>query len=205
MHAIGVASAALLGVTALTFTASAALAGNDDDSGDGGRDSGRSNSNITSFGFNVQPQTIEAGGRLRLNAESCDSVTRVSSGVFDTVTIPSGQSSATALVDRDAKAGAVYEVTFQCGNESGRTELTIATDRSDTDSDTNTNTNSSTHTTRDQVSVPVTAQRGVRAGVGGSSGGGFDLKEIGLGTALIAGCVGTAWHMTRRRTAADDS
>jgi hypothetical protein len=48
-------------------------------------------------------------------------------------------------------------------------------------------------------------QRGVKAGVGGSSGGGFDLKEIGLGTALIAGCVGTAWSMTRRRVTDEES
>lgn len=61
MHAIRVASAALLGVSALTLSATAALAGNSDGDSDGGRDSGRGN-NITSFGFNVQPQGIAAGG-----------------------------------------------------------------------------------------------------------------------------------------------
>jgi hypothetical protein len=193
MHAIRVASAALLGVTALTLSASAALAGNGDGNSDGGRDSGRGNNNITSFGFNVQPQSVAAGGRLRLNAESCDSATRVSSGVFDTVTIPKGQSSATALIDEDARAGAVYQVTFQCGNESGHTELTIASGRSDTGG----------HTDSTQLPVPV--QRGAKAGVGGSVGGGFDLKEICLGTALIAGCVGTAWSMSRRRATDDES
>lgn len=193
MRAIRVASAALLGVTALTLSASVALAGNGDENGNG--DSGRGNNNITSFGFNVQPQTVSAGGRLRLNAESCNSVARVSSGVFDTVTIPKGQSSTTALVDADARAGAVYEVTFQCGNESGHTELTIADGRSDN------NTNPA------HVPVPVTVPelRGVKAGVGGSVGGGFDLREIGLGTALIGGCVGTAWYMARRHTADDDA
>ncbi|MCX4593911.1 hypothetical protein OG585_05685 [Streptomyces sp. NBC_01340] len=193
MHAIRVASAALLSVTALTLSASAALAGNGDGNSDGGRDSGRGNNNITSFGFNVQPQSVAAGGRLRLNAESCDSVTRVSSGVFDTVTIPKGQSSATALIDGDARAGAVYEVTFQCGNESGHTELTIASGRSETGG----------HTGQSQLPAPV--QRGAKAGVGGSVGGGFDLKEICLGTALIAGCVGTAWSMSRRRATDDES
>ncbi|WP_217567702.1 hypothetical protein [Streptomyces sp. GbtcB7] len=188
MHAIRVASAALLGATALTLSATAALAGNGDGNSDGGRDSGRGNNNITSFGFNVQPQSIAAGGRLRLTAESCDSVARVSSEVFDTVTIPKGQSSATALIDADARAGSVYQVTFQCGNESGHTELTIAPGRAGTN-----------YSDPTQVQVPASVQRGVKAGVGGSSGGGFDLKEIGLGTALIAGCVGTAWSMTRRR------
>lgn len=198
MHAIRVASAALLGVTALTLSATAALAGNgdgdSDSSRDSSRDSGRGNNNITSFGFNVQPQSIAPGGRLRLTAESCDSVARVSSEVFDTVTIPKGQSSATALIDGDARAGSVYQVTFQCGNESGHTELTIAPGRSGT-----------TYSDPTQVQVPASVQRGVKAGVGGSSGGGFDLKEIGLGTALIAGCVGTAWSMTRRRVTDEES
>ncbi|MER5339664.1 hypothetical protein ABT030_04860 [Streptomyces mirabilis] len=197
MHAIRVASAALLGVSALTLSATAALAGNSDGDSDGGRDSGRDSgrgNNITSFGFNVQPQSIAAGGRLRLTAESCDSVARVSSEVFDPVTIPKGQSSATALIDGDARAGSVYQVTFQCGNESGHTELTIAPGRSGT-----------TYSDPTQVQVPASVQRGVKAGVGGSSGGGFDLKEIGLGTALIAGCVGTAWSMTRRRVTDEES
>ncbi|MFG2361452.1 hypothetical protein ACGFY3_07345 [Streptomyces mirabilis] len=197
MHAIRVASAALLGVSALTLSATAALAGNSDGDGDGGRDSGRDSgrgNKITSFGFNVQPQSIAAGGRLRLTAESCDSVARVSSEVFDTVTIPKGQSSATALIDGDARAGSVYQVTFQCGNESGHTELTIAPGRAGT-----------TYSDPAQVQVPASVQRGVKAGVGGSSGGGFDLKEIGLGTALIAGCVGTAWSMTRRRVTDEES
>lgn len=198
MHAIRVASAALLGATALTLSATAALAGNGDGNSDGGRDSGRdsgrANNNITSFGFNVQPQSIAAGGRLRLTAESCDSVARVSSEVFDTVTIPKGQSSATALIDADARAGSVYQVTFQCGNESGHTELTIAPGHAGTN-----------YSDPSQVQVPASVQRGVKAGVGGSSGGGFDLKEIGLGTALIAGCVGTAWSMTRRRVTDEES
>lgn len=188
MHPIRVASAAVLGVIALALSATAALAGNGDGNSDSGRDSGRGNSNITSFGFDVQPQSIAAGGRLRLTAESCDSVARVSSEVFDTVTIPKGQSSATALIDGDARAGSVHQVTFQCGNESGHTELTIAPGRSGTG-----------YSDPAQVQVPASV-RGVKAGVGGSSGGGFDLKEIGLGTALIAGCVGTAWSMTRRVT-----
>ncbi|MCZ4516126.1 hypothetical protein O3Q52_50090 [Streptomyces sp. ActVer] len=168
MRAIRVASAALLGVTALTLTAPVAAA----------RDDGERN--ITSFGFNVSPTTIAAGGRVSLSVNGCKSDTKVSSGVFDKVTIPKGQGSATATVDWDAKPGAVYEVTFQCGNESGRTDLTIATGRP----------NDPTHT-------PVL--RGVKAGIGGSAGG-FDLSEIGLGAALIAGSVGAAYYWSRRRT-----
>ena len=176
MRAIRVASAALLGVTALTFTAPAAFAGDRDDHG------------ITPFAFSVQPSTIAAGGQVSLLLKregGCKGSATVTSGVFDTVTIPPGQSSATAMVDWDARPGAVYDVTFSCGGASGSTGLTIAGGRPVTP-------------------TPVPLQRGVRAGVGGSAGG-FDLKEIGMGAALIAGSVGAAWYMTRRRTSSDDS
>jgi hypothetical protein len=168
MRAIRVASAALLGVTALSLTAPAAVARNDGDR------------NITSFGFDVSPTTIAAGGRVTLSVDGCKADTKVSSGVFDTVTIPRWQSSATVTVDWDAKPGAVFKVTFQCGNESGHTDLTIATGRPS-----------------DPTHVPV--HRGVKAGAGGTSDG-FDLGEIGLGTALIAGSVGAAYYWSRRRT-----
>ncbi|MCN9244906.1 hypothetical protein NGF19_29690 [Streptomyces sp. RY43-2] len=49
---------------------------------------------------------------------------------------------------------------------------------------------------------PGYEQHGVRAGAGGSVGG-FDLKKIGLGAALIAAPLGLAWRMTRRRTTGD--
>ncbi|WP_406375403.1 hypothetical protein OG788_37305 [Streptomyces sp. NBC_00647] len=176
MRAIRVASAALLGVTALTFTAPAAFAGDGD------------SHNITPFAFSVQPSTVSAGGQVSLLLKrdgGCKGNATVTSGVFDTVTIPPGQSSATAMVDWDARPGAVYDVTFSCGGASGSTGLTIAGGRPVTP-------------------TPVPLQRGVRAGVGGSAGG-FDLKEIGMGAALIAGSVGAAWYMSRRRTSSDDS
>ncbi|WP_200305425.1 hypothetical protein [Streptomyces adelaidensis] len=161
MRAIRVASAVLLGVTALSFTAPAAQAA---PAGD-----------ITSFGFGVLPSTVAAGGQVTLRVDSCNDKATVSSGVFDTVTIPKGQSSATATVDWDAKPGAVHEVTFQCGNESGQTDLTIATGR--------------------PAHQPT---RGARAGAGGTVAG-LDLQEIGLGAVLIAGSLGAAWHWSRRR------
>ena len=179
MRAIRVASAALLGFTALTFSAPAAVAGEEDH-------------NITPFGFSVQPSTIAAGGQVSLLLKrdgGCSGRATVTSGVFDTVVIPKGQNSATAMVDWDAKPGAVYEVTFTCEGMSGHTDLTIAAGRSGD---------------HEQSQYPVPIQRGVRAGVGGTVGG-FDLKEVGLGAALIAGSVGAAWYMSRRRTSADES
>jgi len=176
MRAIRVASAALLGVGALALSAPAAVA-----SGGG---------NITPFGFSVMPSTIAAGGQVTLQLDrdsgGCTGSATVSSGVFDTITIPGNRSSATAVVDWDAKPGAVYKVTFSCNGVSGSTELTIATGRT---------------TPANPTPYPY-PDRGVHAGEGGSVAG-FDLKEIGLGAALIAGSVGAAYHFSRRRTGED--
>jgi len=176
MRAIRVASAALLGVTALTLTAPAALAKGDND--------------ITPFGFSVLPSTIAAGGQVTLridrNDGGCKGPATVTSAVFDTVTIHPSHSQATAVVDWDAKPGAMYQVTFTCDNVSGSTELTIAGGRP----------------TSHPVPQPF-PPGGVHAGEGGSIAG-FDLKEIGLGAALIAGSIGAAYHLSRRRTSEED-
>ncbi|MCT9079248.1 hypothetical protein [Streptomyces fulvoviolaceus] len=176
MRAIRVASAALLGVSALTFSAPAAVAKGDN--------------NITPFGFSVQPSTIAAGGQVTLILDrdngGCKGKATVTSAVFDTATIWPKQSQTTAVVDWDAKPGAVYQVTFTCDGVSGSTGLTIATGR-----------------TANPVPVnPVNPDRGVHAGEGGSFAG-FDLKEIGLGAALIVGSIGAAYHLSRRRTGED--
>lgn len=173
MRAIRVASAALLGVSALALAAPAAVAKGD---------------NITPFGFSVLPSTVAAGGQVTLQLErdkgGCVGSATVSSGVFDTISIPGHRSSATAVVDWDAKPGATYKVTFSCDGVSGSTQLTIATGR-----------------TTNPTPYPYPNQ-GVHAGEGGTIAG-FDLKEIGLGAALIAGSVGAAYHFSRRRTGED--
>jgi hypothetical protein len=180
MRAIRVASAALLGISALALSAPVAVA-----KGDG-------NHNITPFGFTVQPQTIAAGGQVTLQLDrdqgGCKGSATVSSGVFDTARISPGQSSATAMVDWDARPGAVYQVTFTCDGVSGSTGLTIASGR----------TNNNIQPLQPSQQMP----RGVHAGEGGSIAG-FDLKELGIGAALIAGSVGAAYHFSRRRTGED--
>ncbi|MFF1768375.1 hypothetical protein [Streptomyces sp. NPDC058249] len=209
MRAIPMASAVLPAVAVLTFAAPAPAAVADDGGGNGhangngngtstgtGTGTGTGNHNVTPFGYSVEPSAISAGGQISLLLKrdgGCKSRATVSSGVFETVTISPGQSSARATVDWDAKAGAVYEVTFVCDGVRGHTELTIAPGRSDDG-----------RTPPDLTPAAVPVERGVRAGVGGSVGG-FDLKEIGLGAALIGGSVGTAWHLSRRRGADDDS
>jgi hypothetical protein len=167
MRAIRVTSAALLGVSALTCTAPAAHA----------------SAESTGFRVSVLPSTTAPGGQVILRATGCDQDVFVSSGVFDDVTIRRGQTSATAMVDWDAKPGAVYEVTFHCGTFWQSADLTIA----------------GGHPVQP---TPVPPNRGVHAGGGGSFAG-FDLEEIGLGAALIAGSVGAAYHFSRRRTGED--
>ncbi|MFF3348197.1 hypothetical protein [Streptomyces sp. NPDC002779] len=179
MRAIRVASAALLGVTALTLTAPAALAADEE--------------NITPFGFSVLPSTIAAGGQVALRLErdgGCRGPATVTSAVFDTVTIRPHQSQATAVVDWDARPGAMYKVTFSCDNISGSTDLTIAGGRTPT------------HRPSPQPHPHPHPQKGVHAGEGGTFAG-FDLQEIGLGAALIAGSIGAAYHLSRKRTSED--
>ncbi|GAA1005278.1 hypothetical protein STXM2123_319 [Streptomyces sp. F-3] len=45
---------------------------------------------------------------------------------------------------------------------------------------------------------PEHFRHGIRAGEGGS-GSGFDLQKIGTGAALVAGSVGAAYYLSRRR------
>ncbi|GAA5214286.1 hypothetical protein [Streptomyces thinghirensis] len=174
MRAIPAASVALLGVAALSacVPAGAAVGGSS-----------------STFGFTVHPATVAPGGEVTLGvgrgADGCRGRVTVSSAVFDTVTIPRHESSATAQVDRDARRGAVYQVTFACAKTTGTVNLTIAGHHSD-------------HPTHE----PRHPSKGVHAGEGGSVAG-LDVQEIGLGALLIAGSVGAAYHLSRRRSAGD--
>ncbi|WP_369217382.1 hypothetical protein [Streptomyces flavofungini] len=182
MRAIRVASAALLTASVLTLTVPPASATVTNDENNG----------ITSFGFRVTPSTIAAGGQVTLGVDSCDGDTKVTSGIFDDAHIPKGQSSTTAQVFWDAKPGAMYEVTFDCKGETGKTDLTIATGR---DGD---------HSRPDQHRPEHSTHKGVKAGTGGSLGG-LDAHEIALGGALILGTIGTAYYKARRRTGDDNA
>lgn len=173
MRAIRVASAALLGVSALAMTAPAAQAQGDN----------------SGFWATVRPTAVAPGEHVRLRATGCEQSVTVSSGVFDTVTIPRWRTTAWARVDRDARRGAVYEVSFYCGTFWQSVDLTIAGGRPDRP---------------DLPDRPEHPEHGVRAGEGGTLAG-LDLKEIGLGTALITAALGTAYHLSRRRTDEDGS
>ncbi|WP_031482443.1 hypothetical protein [Streptomyces bicolor] len=135
------------------------------------------------FRVAVLPSTVAPGGHVTLHAAGCEQSVSVSSGVFDTIIIPQGRTWARAVVDRDAEPGAVYEVSFHCGTFWQDVDLTIAGGR---------------------ASAPPHWQKGVAAGGGGSLGD-LNLKEIGMGAALIAGSLGTAYHLSRRGDDEDGS
>ncbi|WP_432246853.1 hypothetical protein ACRAR1_01405 [Streptomyces sanyensis] len=169
MRAIRAASAAL-GAAALALTASApAVAVNN-----------------TPYDFSVTPSTVSAGGRVTLTAGGCPSTTTVTSGVFDTVTIPRN-GAATAVVDWDARPGAVYSVQFNCTGRIGTLDLRIAG-------------GSSTPTASSTRSAVTIAPSGVGGGVGGSIGG-AGAAEIAAGGALVAAAAAATVLVVRRRMA----
>ncbi|MGI5446520.1 hypothetical protein ACQEVM_12300 [Streptomyces sp. CA-243310] len=179
---------------------------------------------ITSFGFAITPSTVTPGGQAVLSVSGCDSAfATASSGVFDTVSIARGQT-ARVTVDRDARVGALYSVSFTCNGETGSADLTIAggTARPTTSSTvgvrrtpapipppppavapTRTPTRTSGVTPTRSVSRPASSSPGlgVRGGLGGSVAG-MDPVELGLGAALVlAGAAGTTYALRRRRSA----
>ncbi|MEV6733991.1 MULTISPECIES: hypothetical protein [unclassified Streptomyces] len=155
---------------------------------------------ITSFGFAITPSTVAPGGRTVLSVTGCNAAyATASSGVFDTVSIARGQT-ARVTVDRDARRGAVYSVSFTCNGETGSADLTITggTTRPTTSS-------TSTATARANTSVTSTATGGASLGVRGGLGGsvaGMDPRELGAGAGLfLAAAGGTAYVLRRRRSA----
>ncbi|MFF3286862.1 hypothetical protein [Streptomyces sp. NPDC003023] len=168
MRAIRAASAALLGAAALALTAPTAAAVNN-----------------TPYDFNVTPSTVAAGGRVTLTAGGCPSSTTVTSGVFDTVSIPRN-GAATAVVDWDAKPGAVYTVQFNCVGRIGTLDLTVSGGSS----------SPTASSTRSSATAPP---QGVRGGVGGSFEG-MNTAEIAAGGALVVAAATATVLVVRRRT-----
>jgi hypothetical protein len=102
------------------------------------------------------------------------------------VTIPRN-GAATAVVDWDAKPGAVYSVQFNCVGRIGTLDLTVAGGTS----------SPTASSTRAATTAPP---QGVRGGVGGSFEG-FNTAEIAGGGALVlAAATGTVLAVRRRST-----
>ncbi|MEU9148716.1 hypothetical protein [Streptomyces sp. NPDC048349] len=145
---------------------------------------------VTSFGFAITPSTVAPGGQTLLSVSGCNAAyATASSGVFDTVSIARGQT-VRVTVDRDARRGAVYSVSFTCNGETGSADLTIA-------GGTTRPTTSSTRTFTPDTTV-TTSARGVQGGLGGSVAG-LDPVELGAGAGLLLAAVaGTAYTVRRR-------
>ncbi|MFJ7777655.1 hypothetical protein [Streptomyces yangpuensis] len=154
---------------------------------------------VTSFGFTLTPSTVAPGGQVVLAVSGCNAAySTASSGVFDTVSIARGQS-VRATVDRDARPGALYSVSFTCNGETGSADLTIAGGTSrPTTSSTRTATATGRVTNPAVAPVTTTSALGVRGGLGGSVAG-MDPVELGVGAALfLAAAGGTAYALRRR-------
>ncbi|MEU9099827.1 hypothetical protein [Streptomyces sp. NPDC048361] len=181
MGAIRIASAALIGAGALALAPSTAMAAQ----------TGPNAAGDTSFAFSVTPSVIAPGGQVTLNVTNCPVEATVSSGVFDTVSVPQN-SSRNATVDSDAKRGATYTVTFNCDNTRRTAQLTI-TGASPTTSST------VRPTVRPTVRSTI-SPLGVRGGLGGSSGGDLDTVELAVGASLIAVAGAGVFYVLRRRS-----
>ncbi|MFD6890760.1 hypothetical protein [Streptomyces sp. NPDC059957] len=164
---------------------------------------------ITSFGFAITPSTVAPGGQVVLSVTGCNAAfATVSSGVFDTVSIDRGKT-ARVTVDRDARRGAQYSVSFTCAGETGSADLTITggTGRPTTSSTVGarkTPTASAATGTRTGTSAGTgtgasrQATLGVRGGLGGSVAG-LDPLELGAGAGLVlGGLVGLGYALRRR-------
>ncbi|WP_405757985.1 hypothetical protein [Streptomyces sp. NBC_00073] len=146
---------------------------------------------VTSFGFAITPSTVAPGGQTVLSVSGCNAAyATASSGVFDTMSIARGQT-ARVTVDRDARRGAVYSVSFTCNGETGSADLTIT-------GGTSRPTTSSTSASTSRSAASQGASLGVRGGLGGSVAG-MDSRELGAGAALfLAAAGGTAYALRRR-------
>ncbi|MBT2407904.1 MULTISPECIES: hypothetical protein [unclassified Streptomyces] len=172
---------------------------------------------ITSFGFSITPSTVAPGGQVALSVSGCNAAfSTASSGVFDTVSIARGQT-VRVTVDRDARRGAVYSVSFTCNGETGSADLTIAggTTRPTTSSTTGATRSASPGVPlRVSPGVPLrvspgvsrsaspagspSASLGVRGGLGGSVAG-MDPRELGAGAGLFLAAAGGIAYVVRRR------
>ncbi|MFB6565132.1 MULTISPECIES: hypothetical protein [unclassified Streptomyces] len=149
---------------------------------------------ITSFGFTLTPSTVAPGGQTVLAVSRCNAAyATASSGVFDTVSIARGQS-VRVTVDRDARRGAVYSVSFTCNGETGSADLTIA---GGTTGPTTSSTRTGTGATFFPTPTPSSAL-GVRGGLGGSVAG-MDPVELGAGAGLFLAAAGGTVFALRRR------
>ncbi|WP_260610920.1 hypothetical protein [Streptomyces sp. WAC06614] len=158
----------------------------------------------TSAGFTVYPETVEPGGTVTLAATGCTAAeTSISSGVFDSVRLEQGRT-AKVRVDRDARRGALYTVTFTCGGVNHSVDIAIAGGVSPP----TTSSTASALPLRTVTPYPVRTGRTraqgcgrdgpARGGIGGSVST-VNTLQLGAGAALLlVSAVGTVVVLRRR-------
>lgn len=211
MRLMSLAWVALLGTAAYAFGGPSVLAGGVEN-------------DAAPFGLDL-PSSIAPGGRmdLHLDRSQCQGLATIASGIFDTVKIPKERDTASVTVNSGARPGAAYRITVDCDGTSRSRELTIASGGGGIGGGIGNaiggvgNAVGGVGSTIGGVGnaigevgpdgtgpqpVPLPVTGGVDAGVGGGSRG-LDLQEIGFGALLVAGSIGAAHRVARRRGTPD--
>ncbi|MFD3924155.1 hypothetical protein [Streptomyces sp. NPDC058595] len=206
MRRIGAASAAIVGAAALVLGAAwPAVAGDE-----------------AEFEYSVSPEAIEPGGQVEIRTKGCRVPTvTVSSGVFETVTLNEGEAKPARIFD-DVKPEAEYEITFDCDGAVRSLPLMIKAGKPGKPSKPGKPEKPAEsgkppgpwepprpqHPERPEHPEQRphepqphedTAHKGVKAGVGGSTGGEPNTAGLAVGAAVIAVALGGAVQLVRRR------
>jgi hypothetical protein len=194
------ATAAALGVVALTGIGTPASAAD----GDSGSDRAAPGAAAAAYAFSVTPSSIAAGGQVTLRAGGCPGSATVTSAAFPLAVVQPGQTTRTTVGQR-VTSGAVYDVKFVCndgqGSGSRSVPLTVmGTGGAPTTSSTSLPARSASPVTSVSPVVSASPARGVRGGLGGSIGG-MDTTEIAAGAALVALAAAGSFYAVRRRSA----
>lgn len=168
---------------------------------------------VTPFGFTITPSTVAPGGKAKLSVTGCGAAfATASSGVFDTVSIQR-EKDVEVTVDRDARRGAQYSVSFTCNGRTTSADLTITggTSKPTTSSTAGARPSSrasarptsrasarTTSGTGTGTGASRRATQGVRGGLGGSIAGLNPLEVAAGGGLVLGGLVGLGYALRRR-------
>lgn len=177
MRTASLIAGSLLTASTLALSAPLALA-----------DSGGTASNVTPFGFQIDPTTAAPGGNIGLGVSDCDAGSATaSSSILGTVKLPStgtkGEYVGAATLGANAKPGK-YAVKFTCGSSSGTTTLTV----------------SGTTTTSASATATAVPNGAVKTGLGGGSTS-MSPAETAAGAALVGVALIGGVAISRRRNA----
>lgn len=176
------------------------------------------------YDYSVSPEAVEPGGEVTIRTAGCQVPTvTVSSGVFETVTLNEGEEKSARIFD-DVKPEAEYEITFDCDGvirslplmikpgkpgKPGKPEkpgrpphsaepLDPAAPWEPPRPDHPDHPDQRPH--EPQKPHEPGADKGVKAGIGGSTDGGPNTAGLAVGGAVIAVAVGGGIQLVRGRS-----